>query len=204
MKTISRRQILAGILSTGAAIGAGRHQTLTASPPLKPLHQKRWRTAFGLNGFSSTSKKYKKETYPIWEVLDKARRALEAVTRLEPENGEAWNNLVALLAGQGKLKEALPLVKKAIEVQPGLASAHNNDGMILQRRGQNREARVALRRAIVLKPELPAPYFILARLCLSERDEDGAQKILEELLAIDPDQPEARRMLENMSKNRNR
>ncbi len=34
---------------------------------------RRWKTAFGLNGFASSSRKYEK-TFPIWEVLDFAVR----------------------------------------------------------------------------------------------------------------------------------
>src|SRR5512139_2397593 len=41
--------------------------------------ENRWKTAVGLNGFQSGSRKYKKN-YPIWEVLDFAvRRGFDGV-----------------------------------------------------------------------------------------------------------------------------
>ena len=42
----------------------------SATPQVKP---RGWKTGFGLNGFASSSRKYKK-TFPIWEVLDFATR----------------------------------------------------------------------------------------------------------------------------------
>lgn len=62
----SRRNLL-GTLAPAAAISL-----------LLPLsasggHNPRWRTAVGLNGFQSSSNKYRKN-YPIWEVLDFAAR----------------------------------------------------------------------------------------------------------------------------------
>lgn len=44
-----------------ASAGESRSNSGTGGP--------RWKTAFGLNGFSSASRKYQK-TFPIWEVLD--------------------------------------------------------------------------------------------------------------------------------------
>ncbi len=57
----SRRNFLTAAAGTLAAAGfAG------ASRPLAPVG---WKTAVGLNGFASSSNKYKK-TFPIWEVAD--------------------------------------------------------------------------------------------------------------------------------------
>jgi sugar phosphate isomerase/epimerase len=42
-------------------------------PAADPAPAEKWRTAIGLNGFQSGSRKYKKN-YPIWEVLDFASR----------------------------------------------------------------------------------------------------------------------------------
>jgi sugar phosphate isomerase/epimerase len=56
----------AGLASLSEALAAASG---TAGSKAKP----RWRPAIGLNGFASSSWKYKK-TYPIWEVLDFAAR----------------------------------------------------------------------------------------------------------------------------------
>jgi sugar phosphate isomerase/epimerase len=53
---------------------AGAAGLAVASPLLaEGRKQAVWKTAFGLNGFGSSSWKYKK-TYPVWEVLDYASR----------------------------------------------------------------------------------------------------------------------------------
>ncbi|HOK78774.1 MAG TPA: TIM barrel protein, partial [Verrucomicrobiota bacterium] len=62
---ITRRSVL-GILGAGAFSAI---KVFTAQPGPNP----RWRTAVGLNGFESASRKYKKN-FPIWEVLDFASR----------------------------------------------------------------------------------------------------------------------------------
>jgi len=62
---ITRRNVL-GILGGGVF---STIKAFTAEPGPNP----RWRTAVGLNGFESASRKYKKN-FPIWEVLDFASR----------------------------------------------------------------------------------------------------------------------------------
>ncbi len=62
-----RREMLK-FLSAAAALFAAQSET-KAGAQSSP-----WKTAVGLNGFASSSKKYEK-TYPIWEVLDFASRA---------------------------------------------------------------------------------------------------------------------------------
>jgi sugar phosphate isomerase/epimerase len=63
---MQRRDVLKGL---GAVLLAS-----TGHPAQVPKSEaRRWKTAFGLNGFASSSRKYKK-TFPIWEVLDFAAR----------------------------------------------------------------------------------------------------------------------------------
>ena len=50
----------------GATFLVSAGSSLLHGDPLKPAG---WQTAFGLNGFASSSRKYKK-TFPIWEILD--------------------------------------------------------------------------------------------------------------------------------------
>ncbi len=62
-----RRRDALKMLGTGAC--------LSAVGPVRAgqSEEPRWKTAAGLNGFSSSSRKYEK-TYPIWEILDFASR----------------------------------------------------------------------------------------------------------------------------------
>jgi len=63
---VRRRDVLK---TMGAALLSSAAYSGTAAGPSKGS----WKTAFGLNGFASSSKKYG-ATYPIWEVLDFAAR----------------------------------------------------------------------------------------------------------------------------------
>jgi sugar phosphate isomerase/epimerase len=65
---LSRRGALSLLAGTGTALTGWLRAAETAGP-----HNLRWRTAVGLNGFESSSRKYQK-TFPIWEVLDFAAR----------------------------------------------------------------------------------------------------------------------------------
>ena len=63
----TRRLFLTRSLAGAASLGA------LAAAGAPPKGKRRWRTAFGLNGFMSSSRRYK-QTFPIWEVLDFAER----------------------------------------------------------------------------------------------------------------------------------
>ena len=60
--------------SLGAVFLASAGYSAPAPKSAAPMIVNRgWKTAFGLNGFASSSRKYEK-TFPIWEVLDFAAR----------------------------------------------------------------------------------------------------------------------------------
>jgi sugar phosphate isomerase/epimerase len=67
MTQLLHRRAALKLLAAAAATSALRLVAETKSDNLK------WKTAIGLNGFQSGSRKYKKN-YPIWEVLDFAAR----------------------------------------------------------------------------------------------------------------------------------
>jgi len=54
-------------------LGAAFFASAAPSISTAQAKQRGWKTAFGLNGFASASRKYK-TTFPIWEVLDFAAR----------------------------------------------------------------------------------------------------------------------------------
>src|SRR4051812_45241023 len=62
----SRRSFLKAAATVGAAIAASLQLLADTSVP-------GWKTAVGLNGFQSGSRKYKRN-YPIWEVAEFASR----------------------------------------------------------------------------------------------------------------------------------
>lgn len=64
-----RRRDALRLLGTGLCVSAATPPVAGGPASKKPA----WRTAIGLNGFASASRKYDK-TFPIWEVLDFASR----------------------------------------------------------------------------------------------------------------------------------
>ena len=68
--SINRRSALKVLASSVAASVAASALPLAA---LGQASGQKWKTAIGLNGFQSGSRKYHKN-YPIWEVLDFASR----------------------------------------------------------------------------------------------------------------------------------
>jgi sugar phosphate isomerase/epimerase len=78
----TRRRFLRDSIVTSAAVGLGAAAVLTAAeeadskrnrPPRVSGSQRRWRTAFGLNGFVSAEQEFG-NSFPIWEVLQFAQR----------------------------------------------------------------------------------------------------------------------------------
>ena len=67
-----RRSALQLLVGSAASVALG--PILKAEGEKDREEVKPWKTAIGLNGFASTSKKYDK-TFPIWEVLDYAARS---------------------------------------------------------------------------------------------------------------------------------
>ncbi len=68
------RQSLAGA-ATGLAAASPLSSIAAEDPPKRRRSgsQRRWRTAFGLNGFMSSEGEFKK-SFPIWEILEFAQR----------------------------------------------------------------------------------------------------------------------------------
>lgn len=70
-------------------------------------------------------------------------------------------------AADPRLREAEPMLRRALELDPGRAAFHNAFGMLLGFTGRVQEAEAALRRAVVLDPQRVEPYRNLARLFLA-------------------------------------
>ena len=93
----------------------------------------KWKTAIGLNGFSSASRKYKK-TFPIWEVLDFAHRVgfdgIELVAGW-PMGGYPAANEVERVAALKRLYDAFGL--QIFSIQLGAGGAFAPDAKVRKR-----------------------------------------------------------------------
>ena len=85
--------------------------------------------------------------------LQLAEQVYRSILAAEPGHAEAYNNLGAALAAQGKLDEAAARFRRAIELRPEYGEAHNNLGNALRDQGKVDEAAASYRRALELTPD---------------------------------------------------
>jgi protein O-mannosyl-transferase len=76
------------------------------------------------------------------------QRALQA----EPDYGPALNNLAAMLAERGQLRDALPYARRAAALQPDSVSPQLNLGRIYFQLGQADQAREQFQKVLALDP----------------------------------------------------
>lgn len=86
--------------------------------------------------------------------LDKVEPYLREIALRAPSEVTAWTNLAAVMLKQQKHAGALPILLRAVELQPELAEAHLDLGTCYNRLRQNQDAILHYERAIALKPEL--------------------------------------------------
>lgn len=81
--------------------------------------------------------------------MDSAARGYQRILAVDPQNSQALNNLSLLLTDN---RQAIHLLKKALEVAPGYVDALINLGVRYIASGELAEAEIALSRAVLLAP----------------------------------------------------
>ena len=79
--------------------------------------------------------------------LQDADRLYTAILKVQPDNPDANHNLGILAVGVGKVEQALPFLKAALESNPGVGQYWNSYVKTLIQAGQTREAKAILQRA---------------------------------------------------------
>lgn len=72
---------------------------------------------------------------------------------------EIFHNQGIALAQQNRLTEALALLDKALQLNPGYGEAHNDRGVILQQMGRMQDAVASYDRALRLRPDNPGAWY---------------------------------------------
>jgi tetratricopeptide (TPR) repeat protein len=106
-------------------------------------------------------------------------------------NNIAHNNLGVILAGQGKLDEAISHYTAALRIKPDYADAHNNLGAALADRGKLDEAIAHYAEALRLKPADADAHDNLGVALAEQGKLDEAIAQYTEALRIKPDSPKA-------------
>lgn len=100
-------------------------------------------------------------------------------------------NLAKVLGWAGKIEEAEPALRRAVEVIPDHPEVHLNLGIVLQKQGRWEEALEELAQAAELQPDLPEAHFNLGVVYGSLGDSDRAREALQRAIELRSDYSKA-------------
>ncbi|MBI2956159.1 MAG: tetratricopeptide repeat protein [Acidobacteria bacterium] len=120
------------------------------------------------------------------DAMDMYRQTLEVDPKLVP----ARINLGLLLLNKNQPEEAAAEFRQVLEIEPEHYRAQLYAATALERNGKKDEAIAHYERAAKLKPEEAEPRQALLALLLEKQDLEGAGRVLDELLALSPDNAE--------------
>jgi TolB-like protein len=111
-----------------------------------------------------------------WSDLDvrAAAATLATAVSLDPNNAETLYQLSDVTASQGKLDEAVAMMRKVLALEPLNASFHFYTGQFLLARGRLDEAEIELKRAIDLQPAASGYRSYLVALYIKRGQPDQA------------------------------
>ena len=118
-------------------------------------------------------------------VYADVERLYRATIDRNPECWMAYNNLGGALVARGAADEALPLIRRALELRPAYAEAHNNLALALASRGEADLAIAHYRRALTLRPGYAEAHNNLGFLLAARGHLDQAIAQYEEALQVD-------------------
>lgn len=137
-------------------------------------------------------------------ALHQAGRLAEAETRYrqilarDPKHADALHLLGVVAYQGGKPENAIPLIRQAIRLQPGVAIFHNNLGQALESARNIDEAEKHYRKAIALKSNYAEAHNNLGNILRSSGNLEGAKHCYERALQLNPNYAEAHSNLGNI------
>jgi tetratricopeptide (TPR) repeat protein len=104
--------------------------------------------------------------YLLWtqNQCEEASKEFQAELENVPEHAEAMTFLADCKVQLGQSNDALPLIEKALKIDPSIARAHMNLGIIYQDQGRQQDALRELKAAVKLTPGDSNIHWRLARL----------------------------------------
>ncbi|HEU5398054.1 MAG TPA: tetratricopeptide repeat protein, partial [Gammaproteobacteria bacterium] len=117
---------------------------------------------------------------------DAAERDYRAVLAARPEQPDATHFLGLLLHQRGRSEAALPLLDRALALQPANHLYRANLAGVLKQLGRPKEAERLYREALNLRPDYLEGYLNLGLLYADEGDHPRALAAFEQVLRLDP------------------
>jgi tetratricopeptide (TPR) repeat protein len=132
------------------------------------------------------------------ERLDDAEEKINRYARivqLQPDFADAKNNLGVALFRAGRKEEAHQIFTQLLEQHPNYAMGYNNLGFIFQSVEKPLEAEAHYLKALECNPKLTLALFNLLTVYLEQGRFENAKKYAEAILAIEPENREAKAQL---------
>ena len=113
------------------------------------------------------------------QAFEELRTLLEEAIRLDPLHAAAHNQLAYVNAGAGDFEAADSLIRRYVELEPGLPNPHDSQGEILEYAGRFSEARDAYREALRVRDDFRPSLEHIARSYLVENRSSESRAELE-------------------------
>jgi tetratricopeptide (TPR) repeat protein len=120
-----------------------------------------------------------------------AQLAFQKVTEIDPRNPDGWVNIGRSAVQEGDMARARSVLEKALELSPDLARAHFFYAKVLRADGNYDGAADHLRKVLAQYPRDRVALNDLGRILFLKRQYADAVKVLESVLAIDPEDLQA-------------
>lgn len=124
----------------------------------------------------------------------RAERAFLEATRLGPGVARYWANLGLYYAEAGRAFEAVPALRRAVDLNPRDGVVRDYLGRLLLRLGRAAEGQAELEAAVAAEPGFIEPYLTLAELALRRGDTAAARALLESASRLGHDAEQAARL----------
>ncbi|MGB6692348.1 MAG: tetratricopeptide repeat protein [Terracidiphilus sp.] len=128
--------------------------------------------------------------------FEKAAECLNRALQLQPGDPEIDYSLGMLYAQQDDTARASDYLQKAIALRPDYPEALNNLGVLFVRLENYTMAEEQFKTCIRLVPSFDQSYLNLAHLYAMRSDRERARAVLQDLLRVQPENPEAKHALE--------
>lgn len=114
--------------------------------------------------------------------------ALEKEVLINPTNVEAWTNLGNYYFDSENFEKAIQAYQKSLTLSPNNANVLTDLGIMFRRSGKPNDAITSFEKALAIDVNHPSARFNIGIVKLYDLgDQDGAIKIWEELVRINPD-----------------
>jgi len=123
--------------------------------------------------------------------LKAARAAFEKATEVDSGNPDGWVNLGRVAVQEGDVDQARTVLEKALSLSPSLARGQFFYAKVLRSQGRYEEGAASLRRVLEQYPRDRVALNDLGRILFLQRKYGDAVKVLQGVLAIDPEDLQA-------------